>query len=189
MRATGQGPHVPVGRHPSDGALLFAPLGVLRSTDAGSRVICHGCGTLLQALSRDHLRRHGWTPQQYRDRFSLAARSPLLSPKVRQQRQREAVLRHDVGGALAPHASVRAVANAASARSARLAGAQALGHATVSGYLRDAYEGRRLTVHEISRELGCSTRTTRTELALADVVLRPARRGARTAVPAPALVS
>jgi hypothetical protein len=178
VAVAGASPHVPWGWHPDDEAPVYAPLGALTATDGGARVVCHGCGALLQLLSRDHLRRHGWTPEEYRLRFGLPAKSPLLSADVRRQRQAEAARRHDVGGALAPHATARAVVNAASAAADRLGRAREYGHETLQDYLREAYAARRLTVQEISRELRCSTRTTRSELARAGVIVRPARQKA-----------
>lgn len=169
-------PHVPVARHPGDGAWVYAPLGQLLVTDGGRLVVCHACGELLQVLSRGHLRGHGLTLASYRVRFGLAARTALIAPALAQVRRLEAARRHSRGGVLAPFPAVRASRNAELARARRAARAAELGFGEVQLYLRDAYEGRLLSVQEVAREWQCSTRTVRAELAAAGVALRPARR-------------
>src|SRR3954453_17157780 len=70
-----------------DGVAFFAPLGELQVVDDGDRVICHLCGRALQLLSTEHLRRHGWTPQLYRDAFGLNRSTALCSPALIERRR------------------------------------------------------------------------------------------------------
>lgn len=79
------------GLHPigelDDGTPFFAPVGELQVVDDGDRVICHLCGRALQLLSAEHLRRHGWTPQLYRDAFGLNRSLGLCSPALAERRR------------------------------------------------------------------------------------------------------
>jgi hypothetical protein len=81
----------PAGVHPigelDDGTPFFAPLGELQVIDDGERVTCHICGRALQLLSAEHLRRHGWTPQLYRQAFGLNRSTALCSPTVAERRR------------------------------------------------------------------------------------------------------
>ena len=91
-------PSAATGLHPigelDDGTPFFAPLGELQVVDDGDRVICHLCGRALQLLSAEHLRRHGWTPQLYRDTFGLNRSTALCSPAVVERRRAIGVERY-----------------------------------------------------------------------------------------------
>jgi ROS/MUCR transcriptional regulator protein len=79
-------PVKPIGRL-DDGTAYFAPLGELVVIADGERVLCHLCGRALQMLSAEHLRRHGWTPQLYRQAFGLNRSTALCSPAVVERRR------------------------------------------------------------------------------------------------------
>lgn len=64
----------------SDGTQYFSPLGRLEFVDDGRRVVCHLCGKWLRLLSASHLRRHGWTPAEYREAVGLNLGTPLCAP-------------------------------------------------------------------------------------------------------------
>ena len=74
----------------ADGTEYFAPLGLLEFADDGRRVVCHLCGGSLRLLSASHLRRHGWTPADYREAFGLNRGTPLCAPA-------ESARRRDIG--------------------------------------------------------------------------------------------
>lgn len=73
-----------------DGTEYFAPLGQLEVVEDGRRVLCHLCGEPLRLLSTTHLRRHGWSPAEYREAFGLNRGTPLCAPD-------ESARRRDIG--------------------------------------------------------------------------------------------
>jgi len=62
-----------------DGTEYVAQLGKLDFVDGGRRVVCHLCGKSFRLLSTSHLRRHGWTPMDYRLAFGLNRGTPLCA--------------------------------------------------------------------------------------------------------------
>ena len=78
----------------ADGTVCFAPLGELLVVDGGQRVVCHLCGRELVLLAASHLRKHGWTPQAYREAFGLGRGTALCAPLLLQQRRALGVARY-----------------------------------------------------------------------------------------------
>jgi hypothetical protein len=78
----------------ADGTLYYAPLGELIVTDDGDGVVCHLCGRTLRLLATEHLRRHGWTPQLYRQAFGLNRSQPLCAPTVSERRRELGAVRY-----------------------------------------------------------------------------------------------
>jgi transposase-like protein len=80
-----------LGRRPvgvlADGTAYFASLGRLEFVDDGRRVVCHLCATPFRLLSTSHLRRHGWTPSEYREAFGLNRGTPLCAPEESERRR------------------------------------------------------------------------------------------------------
>jgi hypothetical protein len=68
-----------------DGTVLYAPLGELPYDPVEGRVQCHLCGQWHRALG-PHLRRHGWTADEYRRSVGLSPRRPLVTPSVSSRR-------------------------------------------------------------------------------------------------------
>jgi hypothetical protein len=64
-----------------DGTALFAPRGELPYDPVADLVQCHLCGEWYRALG-PHLRRHGWTADEYRLAVGLSPRRPLATPSV-----------------------------------------------------------------------------------------------------------
>ncbi|WP_425565360.1 MucR family transcriptional regulator [Pedococcus aerophilus] len=56
---------------------------------SGSRVVCHGCGEALEAISRAHAGRHGLDLAGYRERFGLNRKTSLLAPTLAAARAAE----------------------------------------------------------------------------------------------------
>jgi hypothetical protein len=71
----------------ADGTEYFVPLGRLDFVDDDRRVLCHLCGKPFRLLSATHLRRHGWTPLEYRQAFGLNRGTPLCAPVLSEQRR------------------------------------------------------------------------------------------------------
>jgi len=72
-----------------DGAWAYAPFGLMFAVDGGSRVVCHACGDALTALSAQHVRRHGLTLVEYRERFGLNRKTSLVAPVLAEKRHVE----------------------------------------------------------------------------------------------------
>src|SRR6478609_833528 len=68
---------------------VFAPFGALLVVDSRRRVVCHACGDALTALSAQHVRRHGLTLVEYRERFGLNRKTSLVSPVLAEKRRGE----------------------------------------------------------------------------------------------------
>ena len=73
---------------------FFAPIGELIVVDDGERVVCHLCGQALMMLSTSHLRRHGWTAEQYREAAGLSRSTALCSPAVTTKRRELGLVRY-----------------------------------------------------------------------------------------------
>lgn len=67
---------------------LYAPLGELR-LDGDGKLICHICGVGYDALYA-HVRTHKLTPDEYRAMFGLRCQEPLASPRMQEERARNA---------------------------------------------------------------------------------------------------
>jgi ROS/MUCR transcriptional regulator protein len=68
-----------------DGTALYAPLGELPYDPVEDLVQCHLCGDWHRTLG-PHLRRHGWTADEYRRAVGLSPRRPLVTPSVSSRR-------------------------------------------------------------------------------------------------------
>lgn len=68
-----------------DGTPCHAPYGEI--VVDGDVVQCHLCGNWFRSVLA-HLRRHGWTQQQYRTAFGLERHAPLEGPATRAERSR-----------------------------------------------------------------------------------------------------
>ncbi|GAA0988730.1 hypothetical protein GCM10009555_070990 [Acrocarpospora macrocephala] len=64
-----------------------APHGILVRDESADRVRCHECGRWFRALGA-HVRVHGLTAGEYRERFGLLATKPLTSREVSATRRR-----------------------------------------------------------------------------------------------------
>jgi hypothetical protein len=64
-----------------DGTALYAPRGELPYDAVADLVQCHLCGSRYRALG-PHLRRHGWTADEYRLAVGLSPRRALATPSV-----------------------------------------------------------------------------------------------------------
>jgi hypothetical protein len=57
------------------------------------RVQCHVCGRFFRSLA-SHIRRHGLSPDQYREHYEISTSSSLLSPVTRQRFRDNAIRRN-----------------------------------------------------------------------------------------------
>jgi hypothetical protein len=67
----------------ADGTPFYAPIGEV--TVDGPLVTCHLCGRPLRSVAA-HLRKHGWTKEQYCTAFGLERGQPLEGPETRKLR-------------------------------------------------------------------------------------------------------
>lgn len=57
--------------------------GVLLATKNGEKIQCHVCGELYSSLSM-HIRNHGYTGKEYKNKFGLSSRTALVSDQQRE---------------------------------------------------------------------------------------------------------
>lgn len=87
-------PHTPCDRL-DNGTWLYAAYGRTLVVAAGERLVCHGCGEHLAAVSAAHLARHELTQVGYRDQFGLNRKASLIAPALAQTRATEGRRRYD----------------------------------------------------------------------------------------------
>ena len=69
----------PVGRL-DDGKVYYAPIGEVPYDADQDRVQCHLCDEWFRVIGGSHLiRRHGWTVDEYRQRFGLLKQDPTCA--------------------------------------------------------------------------------------------------------------
>jgi predicted transcriptional regulator len=66
-----------------DRVAQFPPIGRLVADADGAHVQCHICGTWWAKLATHVRRRHGMSPDEYREEFGLNKSTGLVSPALR----------------------------------------------------------------------------------------------------------
>jgi len=67
----------------------YGEFGVLAYDDLADRIQCHACGRWFEKLTSFHLKRHGLTIANYKERYGLNATTALETPRITALRRRQ----------------------------------------------------------------------------------------------------
>jgi predicted transcriptional regulator len=72
---------------------VFGEVGVLAYDEVEERIQCHTCGGFYHKLTDGHVRRHGLSVPEYKERYGLNDSTPLETPRLTALRRRQALAR------------------------------------------------------------------------------------------------